>query len=845
MHVSSEFSRPQGRFSATSLFDNFNFTVRNLLAALVFVCAAASAHAAVVRGTVTDRLGAAVRGAHVNLVQDGKVVTSAVSGYDGSYELTSTQSGRFVVTAIGTGFGLAVSPQFYSSTLHVVTEDIILKPASVNDEVTVTATGLPTPQAQLSSSTDVIHGDDLTTHVGILDALRLMPGVNIVQTGQTGGVTSLFIRGGQSAGNKVVIDGMPANDVGGVFDLGTVSSTGLERVEVYRGPDSVIYGADAASGVLSFETPRGVTPSPVFLYSGDAGDYHSYRNEIQGSGTYSKLDYLAGFSRFDTSNAIADDRYHDATSVANAGYSLGGTQARFTLRNSVSASGVPGAYDFSHMVQNAKQGDQDLYLTGTLENRTPGDWHNLVRYGVARKREQVTIFAQEGTPVTATQFGFQDLYYIGNAVTIRGANGYSATGAAILGEEGTSFPDRTDQVNNRDEFQYLTDYRFGQHFAFFGGFHYDHERGAFYEFQPFFSIVDNVDRTNYDYTAEFQGDIKNRVFLSIGTGVEKDHLFGMRETPRFGLAWYPRRPGGGKFDGTKVRFNFSKAVQDADIFSQLDSLKSIVAQFDPNPADANKVPPVGPQTTRTYEGGVDQSLLGQKLLVKATFFHNEYTGQVEFVGVNALSGAPFNIPSNEVLALQNSFIGGAYVNTLAYRALGSELEVEYKPLSNLFIRGGYTYLDAVTQQSYASSTLAPTFNPTIPGVAIGATSPLKGARPFRRAPHTGYFSITYAEKKWVVGLTSAMVSRSDDSTFLGSSAYRGATNNADNSLLLPNRNLDFGYLKLDANATYQFNTKLTFFGQVDNLMNNQHIGPIGYPSLPANFRLGVKVRFGL
>lgn len=846
MHAYSESSRPKGRFSAASLSNNFNFFSRRLLAALLLVCAAVSAHAVVVRGTVTDRLGAAVRGAHVNLVQDGHVVASVVSGYDGSFELTSGNSGRFAVTAVGTGFALAVSEEFYSGTLHVVTENLVMRPASVNENITVTATGLPTPQAQLSSSVDVIHGEDLTTQIGILDALRLMPGVNVVQTGQTGSVTSLFVRGGPSTANKAVIDGMPANDMGGGFDFGPVSSTGIERVETYRGPDSVIYGADATSSVLSFETPRGVTPKPEFQYSGDAGDYHTYRNEIEGSGTYNKLDYLAGFSRFDTSNALPDDRYHDATSVANIGYSVGGTQARFTLRNSVSAAGVPGAYDFSHMEQDAKQGDQDLYMTGTLENRTPGDWHNVVRYGVARKRQQVTIFSQEGTPVTATQFMFMDLYYIGNVVTIRGANGYTATGAAILGEEGTSFPDRTDYINNNDEFQYLTDYRFGQHFAAFGGFHYDHQRSAFYEFQPFFSIVDNVDRTNYDYTLNFQGDIKNRVFLSIGTGVEKDHLYGIRETPRFGVAWYPRRPGSGVFQGTKVRFNFSKAVQDADMFAQLDSLKSIVAQFGTNPADANSIPPIGPQTTRTYEGGVDQSILGQKLLVKATLFHNEYTGQVEFVGVDALStGVPFPISTSELIALNNSFIGGAYVNTLSYRAIGSELEVEYKPLTNLFIRGGYTYLDAVTQNSYASSTLAPTTNPNIPGVLIGSTSPLKGARPFRRPPHTGYIAINYAEKKWMVGMTSAMVSRSDDSTFLGGSAFQGPTTNADDSLLLPNRNLDFGYVKLDANVTYQFRPRVAFFGQFDNLLNNQHIGPIGYPALPASFRLGMKVRFGL
>ncbi len=249
------------------------------------------------------------------------------------------------------------------------------------------------------------------------------------------------------------------------------------------------------------------------------------------------------------------------------------------------------------------------------------------------------------------------------------------------------------------------------------------------------------------------------------------------------------------------------------------------------------------QTTRDYEGGIDQGFFAQKLLVKATFFHNEYTNQLEFVSSSALAGAPFNFPAQVINDL-NNFFAGAYVNTLAYRALGSELEVEYKPLNNLFIRGGYTYVDAVTQHSFASSTLFPTTNPNFPGVPIGSTTPLIGARPFRRPPHTGYVSIAYAMKKWSLGMTSAMVSRSDDSTFLGGAGLQGSSTVADNSLLLPNRNLDFGYVKLDANATYQFNPRVSVFGQFDNLLNNQHMGPIGFPSMPASFRLGVKVRFG-
>jgi iron complex outermembrane receptor protein/vitamin B12 transporter len=839
MRTSVVTSRPQGRFLLSFLLNSFNFSARGFFTALVFVCAAVSAHAAVVRGTVTDRLGAAVRGAHINLVQDGKVVTSVVSGYDGSFELTTATSGRFVVTGIGTGFGLAISPEFYTGRLNVVTENIVLKPASVNDEVTVVATGVPTPAAQLTGTVDVINADSLKTRVGIVDDLRLMTGVNVVQGGETGSVTSVFVRGGQSTANKVLIDGMPANDIGGRFDFGTVSTTGLERVEVERGPGSAEYGADATASALNFVTPRGLTATPVLNYSGDAGDYHSWRNEVTLGGTWAKLDYFGGFSRFDTSNALQNDRYHDGTYVANLGYTVGSLQARATLRYSVSKTGVPGSIDFAGgVVANANEGDQDLYTTGVVEHRTAGNWHNVVRYGIAQKREQSQTFSPVGTAITVPGYYGPSTNYYGNLVQIHGANGYvtpgGVNGRAVLYYSGTTYPYRADSVSNKNEFAYETDFHFTPHHAVYGSFRYDNETGAYR--YPAYAIVDNIYRTNFEYTLLFTGDLWSRVFYTIGSGLVKNHVFGEKVVPQFGLAYYPVRPGAGLFHGTKMRFNFSKGVQEADIFTELESLRNLLTKYG-DPTDAAKVPQVGAQTTRAYEGGVDQSIWSQKLLAKATFFHNEYGNQAEFVSSSVIK-ANYNLPQAAVTAL-NSYYYGAYINTLAYRSMGAEFALEWKPLANLFLRGGYTYLDSVTQNSYSSSSLAPTTNPAFPGVQIGANGPLKGARPFRRPPHTGYLSVEYAAKRWTDGLKVAMASRADDSTFLAYDDLAGG-----NSLLLPNRNLDYGFVKLDIHEAYQLTPRVGFFLQLDNLLNNQHIAPIGYSSMPATFRLGVKVRVG-
>jgi len=138
---------------------------------------------------------------------------------------------------------------------------------------------------------------------------------------------------------------------------------------------------------------RGDDLRPVLLYTGDAGSFHTYRNEATLSGTHNKLDYLGAFSRFDTSNDLPRDQYHAADSIANLGYSiLTNTQARFTLRNTDAATGLPGPHDIYGISNSGKQADQDIYSGLTIENQVAGSWHNLARYDITRKREQVEHF---------------------------------------------------------------------------------------------------------------------------------------------------------------------------------------------------------------------------------------------------------------------------------------------------------------------------------------------------------------------------------------------------------------------------------------------------------------------
>jgi vitamin B12 transporter len=259
-----------------------------------------------------------------------------------------------------------------------------------------------------------------------------------------------------------------------------------------------------------------------------------------------------------------------------------------------------------------------------------------------------------------------------------------------------------------------------------------------------------------------------------------------------------------------------------DILSAVPNGSELIHQY--------HVSPIGPETSRTFDGGIDQQLWNGRARVTLTYFHNEFTNGVEFVPQSALLA--LGLPAASDPAVQY----GAAVNSQAFRAQGVEFATESRLGSHLFARGGYTYLDAVVQQSFSSESL-PSYNPSFPNIAIGAFSPLIGSRPFRRAPHSGDFGLTYNRSRWYGTLTGTLVGSRDDSDFLTDSSFG-------NSLLLPNRNLLGAYQRLELGGGYEITHFLTAYSDIQNLLSEHYSEAYGYPALPFTFRAGIKIRFG-
>ena len=814
--------------------------LRSAAAAIILFLFASASQAASIRGIVTDATGAKVPGAVVSLVSNGTVVASAVSASDGSFELSAGNAGRFFLVVSAKSFRQLQTPDFYAGSFDSVERNLVMEPAWVRESIVVAATGVPTPQPETSAATTVLSPLDLGLRTDLVSALRLMPGAQVVQTGQLGAQTSLFVRGGASDDNKVLFDGVDAGDLGSQFDFGPLSTTAVESAEVYRGPDSSLYGAGADSSVVSLTTPRGTTSFPSLLFEGDAGSLSTSREQLQVAGARRKLDYLGAFSWLQTANDLPNDEYHVATTAANLGWALSSsTQLRATLHYGVSATGVPNAWDFYHVADNSTEKDQNIYFSGALNNQMTPAIHNAIRYGLTRKREQVNLWKLSGNYQNNTPYCFGP-GTLGNTVTITGANGYSATGQAVL--DCSLFA--VQYVSNRDQIGYQGDISFTQHIGALAGYQYEDERGA----EPGSTYYSPVERINSYIPLALHGDFKDRFFYTLGGSLEHYSLFGFQASPRAGLNYYILRPRTGAFSGTRILFNFGEAIREPTLTDQDDSLYTFLMNHPqgggPQTIQQLHISPLAAPTMRTYEGGFEQAFLSQHITFRSSYFHNEFGREIEYVGLDLVPELLPNLTAAEQSqleqVLQANFAYELTINSEAFRAQGVEASVEGGIGSNIFLRGGYTYLDAVVQRSFTNddqALLGPI--PTFDGIPVGPYSPLEGARPFRRAPHTGYFTATYAGSRITGVFNAAFASRSDDSTYLEGEDAAGG-----NSLLLPNRNLDFGYAKLDLGGSFQLMSWVDIYAQADNLLNNQHIAPIGYPSLPFTLRAGLRLRWG-
>ena len=175
-----------------------------LLLALALTTLPAIAEGGSIHGTVTDPLGAVVSGAQVELLRQGKQVSATTTDSEGKYRFLPLPPGRYQVRTTAPSFATQQSDAIYIGSSSNAAVDLTLKVGSVSQQVVVSATGTNLPETQTGASVSVVTSDQFQYKPEVLEPLRPVPGVQVLENGQRGINESLFIRGGESKGNKVL-----------------------------------------------------------------------------------------------------------------------------------------------------------------------------------------------------------------------------------------------------------------------------------------------------------------------------------------------------------------------------------------------------------------------------------------------------------------------------------------------------------------------------------------------------------------------------------------------------------------------------------------------------------------
>lgn len=462
-------------------------------------------------------------------------------------------------------------------------------------EVTVTATRYPAPPESLAATLTVLRGEDLRAEgirfVG--DALRQVPGVQVVQGGGYGAQTSLFVRGGESDYVKVLIDGVPVNDPGGAYDLGSLTTDNVERIEILRGPASVLYGSDAITGVVQIITRRG-TGAPELDAAAEAGTYGLVRWEGAARGGGDGIGWSASVSRLTSDGPYAfNNRYRNTVASALLRSRVGAsTRAALSVRYHDGKYNFP--TDFTGAPTDSNQFNTERATTLSL---------NLSQSLGPLLRAELLLGRNE------TVRGYDDTLPPG-----QGASAFSVSQASI-------------QRNTADaRVVYLGLPRT----TLLGGAAFDDEQEQDFsrsdgDFGPS-SDSFTASRTNWGFYAQATAQPDARLQLMAGGRVDDNQRFGRFWTYRVAALGFVT-------PATRLRASAGKGFKEPSFFDT----------FSTGFTTGN--PDLRPERSTSLEAGLEQDLARGRLTLSVTGFTQRFRDLIQYSAAPPQPGGPnyFNI----------------------------------------------------------------------------------------------------------------------------------------------------------------------------------------------------------
>ncbi len=727
--------------------------MRSLLALVCSVGLLAAASAAELKVKITDPHSAVIAGAQVSLLEENNAAVVAVhtTSSDGTAVFNGLAAGHYRLRVLAPGF----APAHGDVSLPQDSESIVkLDIATATEKVVVSATRSPVPEQDAAASVATLESRQLETMnpVSEADALRFLPGAVIATAGQRGGLASLFVRGGDSRYNKVIIDDVPVNDPGGTFDFGVIPLAEADRLEFLRGAQSTLYGSDAMTSVVQVFTRSGKTGVPELRFGADGGTFETAHGYLALSGARNRFDYNLFGDQFDTNGQGANDDYSNSLQGANLGIALTHRALlRFHTRHSNSRTGVQSEWKFNGQPLMPPDLDQKARQNNFLASA------ELTVDGPSRWQHRLS--------------GFEYNHRRTNQDSIMEAGRVSPTFGNI------DFPFHSLANINCAGFEYQGDYDERAWARTTVGYKFEDENGFVGDLDS--PPLSHGLRRNHDVYGQ-QMLAFQRLSLIAGARFVHNETFGNKAIPRVALGFEALR-GGQYFSGTRLRFSYATGIKEPRLEESFASGPFVIPNLH-----------LKAEETRAFEAGVQQSLLGGKYSLSATYYHNAFHNQIDF-------------------ATDPVTFVGQFVNVNKSLAHGAEFEFHGRPFTRLSLDGAYNY--ASTQILEAPFAFDP---------LVSAGRPL-----LRRPKHSGSLLLTYLGSRWGGNLGGSFVGRRPDSDFLGFGINHAA-----------------GYARVDVGGWYAINSRVTAYANVENALDKHYEEVVGFPALHANFRAGMRFRIG-
>ena len=208
----------------------------------------------------------------------------------------------------------------------------------------------------------------------------------------------------------VIIDGVPADDIGGAVNFANLSPAGYEKAELYRGSNSALYGCGRLCRRARSRHPARRHSAARTRLRHRRRHLRHLHQEANLGGAWRRFDYFSDVSFFDTQNSTPNSEFHNGSYLGNLGWQLlPNTELRATVRRSVSAFNSANAIALYGIPDDGVSREQDTAFGATLENRPTPRWHNLLRYAGLRLRSEYTNGGPTGIPYDPDDTRVSDL----------------------------------------------------------------------------------------------------------------------------------------------------------------------------------------------------------------------------------------------------------------------------------------------------------------------------------------------------------------------------------------------------------------------------------------------------